>query len=73
MVRNQRDETLVIENPGSGASGNGIFISDSHTAANASQAITISALGPANIGTATISKWLTVNLSGTTYFIPMWT
>ena len=42
--------------------------------ANATQTITISALGPAGVGTATISKWLTVvGSDGVTYYIPMWT
>ena len=42
--------------------------------ANASQAITISNVGPAGVGTATISKWLTiVGSDGVTYYIPMWT
>lgn len=42
--------------------------------ANASQTITISAVGPAEIGTATISKWLRVKGSdGIDYFIPLWT
>ena len=42
--------------------------------ANATQTITISALGPAGIGTATIAKWLTLTDSaGTVYYIPMWT
>lgn len=41
--------------------------------ANASQTITISNLGPAGIGTATISKWLKVTDQGTVFYIPMWT
>jgi len=42
--------------------------------ANATQTITISALGPAGIGTATISKWLQFTGSdGVVYYIPVWT
>ena len=41
--------------------------------ANASQTITISNLGPAGIGTDTISKWLKVTDQGTVFYIPMWT
>ena len=42
--------------------------------ANGSQTITISNVGPAGIGTATIGKWLTVkDNAGATYFIPAWT
>lgn len=41
--------------------------------ANASQTITISNVGAAGIGTATIAKWLKVTQGGTVYYIPMWT
>ena len=41
--------------------------------ANASQTITISNLGPAGIGTATISKWLKVTDQGKVFYITMWT
>ncbi len=43
------------------------------TVANASQTITISSVGAAGIGVATISRWLPVIVSGVTYYIPMWT
>jgi len=38
-----------------------------------SGAVTISALAPSGVGTATISKWLKVINSTVTYYIPMWT
>jgi hypothetical protein len=42
--------------------------------ANASGTVTISGVAPAGVGTATISKWLTVtDDSGTVMYIPAWT
>ena len=42
--------------------------------ANATAVVTISNVAPAAVGTATISKWLTLTDSaGTVYYIPMWT
>ena len=42
--------------------------------ANASGAVTISNVAPSGVGTATISKWLTVtDNSGTVMYIPAWT
>lgn len=42
--------------------------------ANGAQTITISNVGPAGIGTATISKWLTVrDDAGVVHYIPAWT
>lgn len=42
--------------------------------ANGSATVTISNVAPAGVGTATISKWLTVvGSDGVTYYIPMWT
>ena len=43
------------------------------TVANASQTVTISSVGAAGIGVATISRWLPVIVGGVTYYIPMWT
>ena len=43
------------------------------TIANASQTVTISNIGAAGIGVATISRWLPIVVSGVTYYIPMWT
>ena len=44
-----------------------------NTAANGSETITISNVGPAGVGTATISKWLVVKNGGVDHYIPMWT
>ena len=42
--------------------------------ANASGTVTISNVAPSGVGTATISKWLTVtDNSGTVMYIPAWT
>jgi len=42
--------------------------------ANASGTVTISNVAPSGVGTATISKWLTVtDDSGTGMYIPSWT
>ena len=42
--------------------------------ANASGTVTISNVAPSGVGTATISKWLTVtDDSGTVMYIPAWT
>ena len=42
--------------------------------ANASGTVTISNVAPSGIGTATISKWLTVtDDGGTVMYIPAWT
>jgi hypothetical protein len=42
--------------------------------ANASGTVTISGVAPSGVGTATISKWLTVtDDSGTVMYIPAWT
>ena len=42
--------------------------------ANGSGTVTISALAPAGVGTATISKWLQFTGSdGVVYYIPAWT
>ena len=42
--------------------------------ANASGTVTISNVAPSGVGTATISKWLTVtDVGGTVMYIPAWT
>jgi hypothetical protein len=42
--------------------------------ANASGTVTISSVAPSGVGTATITKWLTVtDNSGTVMYIPAWT
>ena len=40
---------------------------------NGSANVTISNVAPTAVGTATISSWLKVDISGTDFFIPMWT
>ena len=40
--------------------------------ANATANVSITNVAPAAVGTATISKWLTINVEGTDYYIPMW-
>jgi hypothetical protein len=39
----------------------------------AAQAISITNVGCAGIGTATISGWLEIVVAGVTYYIPVWT
>lgn len=46
---------------------------DGCTVANGAQNITISNVGPAGIGTATISKWLTFDEGGVVHYIAVWT
>ena len=42
--------------------------------ANASGTVTISNVAPSGVGTATITKWLTItDNSGTVMYIPAWT
>jgi len=68
MARNQRDENLVVSGPGLS------IIDDINTTANGTENVTISNVAPAGVGTATITKWLTVRSSnGTLFYIPMWT
>ena len=71
MGRNENDEVLVMPNKSKAVRlGNSL---GSSTAANGSSNITISNIGPAAVGTATISKWLIINVDGDDMFIPMWT
>ena len=45
-----------------------------HWTANASGTVTISNVAPSGVGTATITKWLTVtDNAGTVMYIPAWT
>ena len=55
--------------------GGTITLNDSaHWTANASGTVTISNVAPSGVGTATISKWLTVtDDGGTVMYIPAWT
>ena len=67
MVRNQRDENVII-------TAGRLEIDDAQFAANASNTVTISSVAPAAVGTATISKWLSFrDNAGTVYYIPSWT
>ena len=52
-----------------------ITLNDSaHWTANASGTVTISNVAPSGVGTATITKWLTVtDDGGTVMYIPAWT
>ena len=55
-------------------SGNLKFGNAGSWTANATATITISNVGPAGIGTATISKWFTVqDCAGAVYYLPAWT
>ena len=70
MTRNQRDDTLVIE----GGTVINIPEADSrHIAENASENVSITNVAPEGVGTATIAKWLRIQVAGTSYYIPMWT
>lgn len=46
---------------------------DGTLVANGVANVTISNVAPAGVGTATISKWLAVDVDGTVYYIPCWT
>ncbi len=41
--------------------------------ANATATVTISAVAPAAVTTATISAWMEIDVNGTKYYIPCWT
>ena len=71
MGRNQNDESLVLGAPSSGSVVS--ILNTNVVVANGTQALSITNVGPAGVGTATISKWLTVDIDGTLYYIPMWT
>lgn len=48
--------------------------SSNNWTANGTNTVTISNVAPAGVGTATVSKWLTIkDDSGNTYYIPAWT
>jgi len=70
--RNQRDESLVIQNSNS---NDGIEVDGGHATDNGTNTVTISNVAPAAVGTATISKWLPITDSVTRirYYIPLWT
>ena len=77
-------DLLVLQQDGTGASlyidHNGAISDavagiriDGCDVANGSNAVVVSSVGPAGIGTSGISRWLLVDISGTRYYIPMWT
>ena len=71
MGRNENDEVLVMPNTNNALRlGNSLGTA---TANNGSSNVTISNVAPAAVGTATISKWLIINVDGDDMFIPMWT
>ena len=56
--------------------GSGVlkFANATNWTANGTNTVTISNVAPSGVGTATISKWLTVkDNAGTVYYIPAWT
>jgi len=62
--RNQRDEALIID---------GLTVARKTDTVGSSN-VTISNVAPANVTTATISRWLQLYTpDGTLYYIPMWT
>jgi hypothetical protein len=63
---------LVISSSGKITMANGALYVASLTA-NAASVITISNVGPAAVGTATISAWLEIDVGGVKYYIPCWT
>ena len=63
---------LYVKHSGTPDGGAAVRIDGSSTA-NATNTVTISNVAPAGVGTATISKWLTVYLDADTYYIPCWT
>ena len=41
--------------------------------ANGTETVTISAVGPTGVGTATISQWIKIRIAGVDCYIPVWT
>ena len=67
MGRSERDETETLNKTIK-------FNTDQTVEANGTANVSISNVAPAGVGTATITKWLTVRSSnGTLFYIPMWT
>ena len=66
---------LVVTAGGLTVTAGTLTLGDSaHWTANASATVTISNVAPAGVGTATITKWLTVtDNAGTVMYIPAWT
>ena len=68
------DGTDLVINSSEVGSGTIKLNSANNWTANGTNAVTISNVAPSGVGTATISKWLTVkDDSGTVYYIPVWT
>lgn len=70
VVRNDRDGVVTLGISGSSPVR---FIDGSITEENATANVSITNVAPAAVGTATISKWLKIDIGGIYYFIPMWT
>ena len=66
---------LVVTAGGLTVTAGTLTLGDSaHWTANASGTVTISNVAPSGVGTATITKWLTVtDNAGTVMYIPAWT
>ena len=62
------DAFFIVNN----GNGSGMRL-DGCTEANGSNTVTISNLAPSGVGTATIAKWLKVDLDDITHYIPCWT
>ena len=70
---NNESPSLSIVN-GVTLDGTVTFNDSAQWTANASGTVTISNVAPSGVGTATISKWLTVtDDGGTVMYIPAWT
>lgn len=68
------DGTDLVFNSSKVGTGTVKLNSANNWTANGAQNVTISNVAPAGVGTATISKWLTVkDNAGTVYYIPAWT
>jgi len=71
MVRNQRDEVIHLE---AETSGGAVMVFGANAPAeNGTANVSISNVAPAGVTTATIAKWLPINIDGVNYYIPMWT
>jgi hypothetical protein len=68
MVRNQRDETTEITGALLNVENSSLMITE-----NATANVSVTNVAPAAVGTATISKWLRVQIGGVNYYVPMWT
>jgi len=68
------DGTDLVVNSSLQGSGTVKLTSPNNWTNNGAQTVTITNVAPAGVGTATISRWLTVkDNTGTVYYIPAWT